>query len=93
MVHTPIYISVHIYDAMLIGFTTIYIYNKSYEGKCREQDRDKYIGKSVYFQLDTIFPLTHHNFPCQTFMLLFGYMCNLAEERTTNVQHGVGSIR
>jgi len=69
------------------------MYNKSYEGNCREQDREKYIGKSEYFQLDTIVSLNHDNFPCQTFMLRFGYMCNLAEERATNVQHGVGSIR
>jgi len=92
MVHTTIYISVHIYDAMLIGFKTICMYSKSYDGKCREQDRVKYTGKSVYFQMNTIVPLTH-NFPCQTFMLRFDYMCNLADERATNVQHGVGSIR
>jgi len=68
------------------------MYNKSYEGKCREQDWEKYTGKSVHFQLDTVVHLTH-NLPCQTFMLRFGYMCNLADERATNVQHGVGSIR
>ena len=93
MVHNTIYISVHIYDAMLIGFTIICIYNKSYEGKCRDQDREKHSGKPVYFQLNTNVFVTQGNFPCQTFMLRFGYMWNLAEERATNVQHGVGSIR
>lgn len=92
MVHNTIYISVHIYDAMLIGFTIICIYNKSYEGKCRQQDREKHTGKSVYIQLITSVPMTQDNFPCQTFMLRFGYMCNLAEERATNAQRGVGSI-
>jgi len=74
MVHNTIYISVHIYDAMLIGFTIICIYNKSYEGKCRDQDREKHSGKPVYFQLNTNVFVTQGNFPCQTFMLRFGYM-------------------
>jgi len=63
MVHNTIYISVHIYDVMLIGFTTICIYNKSYEGKCREQDREKHTGKCVYLQLNTIVPVTQDIFP------------------------------
>jgi len=79
MVYNTIYISVYIYDSMLTEFTTICIYNKSYEG-------------NVFFQLNTTVPLTQDNFPCQTFMLRFDYICNLAEEGATNVQHGVGSI-
>jgi hypothetical protein len=54
---------------------------------------EKHTGKSAYFQLNTTVPLTQDNFSCQTFMLRFGYICNLAEERASNVQHGVGRIR